>query len=162
MYLLSSSSNQLCCLLRRVEDFELHRRLYQGKASALYSATCKRAKLPVAVKVYRKARLSELNWYQVIPSANPTSANPTSANPTSAYPSGHCSVRQYLTSNVCTGFSAFTCFGPSAVCAEKCSVTCQYQGQLASVCADSFVQLKRWSEALVTWGRVGSVTATAT
>ncbi|DBA84709.1 TPA: hypothetical protein ACH3X1_005961 [Trebouxia sp. C0004] len=49
----------------RIEDFDLHKRLYQGKASLLYSATCKKSKLPVAVKVYRKARLSELNWYQV-------------------------------------------------------------------------------------------------
>ncbi|KAL3135412.1 hypothetical protein ABBQ32_007594 [Trebouxia sp. C0010 RCD-2024] len=49
----------------RVEDFDLHKRLYQGKASLLYSATCKKSQLPVAVKVYRKARLSELNWYQV-------------------------------------------------------------------------------------------------
>lgn len=55
----------LCCKLRRVEDFDLHKRLYQGKASLLYSATCKKSQLPVAVKVYRKARLSELNWYQV-------------------------------------------------------------------------------------------------
>lgn len=55
----------LCCKLRRVEDFDLHKRLYQGKASLLYSATCKKSLLPVAVKVYRKARLSELNWYQV-------------------------------------------------------------------------------------------------
>ncbi len=52
-------------LFRRIEDFDLHKRLYQGKASLLYSATCKTSKLPVAVKVYRKARLSELNWYQV-------------------------------------------------------------------------------------------------
>lgn len=52
-------------LFRRIEDFELHKRLYQGKASLLYCATCKNSKLPVAVKVYRKARLSELNWYQV-------------------------------------------------------------------------------------------------
>lgn len=52
-------------LLRRIEDFDLHKRLYLGKASLLYSATCKKSKLPVAVKVYRKARLSELNWYQV-------------------------------------------------------------------------------------------------
>ena len=51
--------------VRRVEDFDLHKRLYQGKASLLYSATCKKSQIPVAVKVYRKARLSELNWYQV-------------------------------------------------------------------------------------------------
>lgn len=55
----------LLCALRHVEDFDLHKRLYQGKASLLYSARCKQSQAPVAVKVYRKARLSELNWYQV-------------------------------------------------------------------------------------------------
>lgn len=53
------------CLCRKVEDFELHKQLYKGKASLLYSASCRRCNMPVAVKVYRKARLSELNWYQV-------------------------------------------------------------------------------------------------
>lgn len=60
--------------VRRVEDFDLHKRLYQGKASLLYSATCKKSQIPVAVKVYRKARLSELNWYQVQNPESPLSA----------------------------------------------------------------------------------------
>ena len=49
---------------RRVEDFELHKQLYKGKASLLYSATCKRTGIPIALKLYRKGRLSELNWHQ--------------------------------------------------------------------------------------------------
>ena len=48
-----------------MEDFDLHKQLYKGKASLLYSASCRKSNMPVAVKVYRKARLSELNWYQV-------------------------------------------------------------------------------------------------
>jgi hypothetical protein len=49
----------------RVEDFELHRQVYKGKASLLYRATCRLSGLPVALKLYRKARLSTLNWFQV-------------------------------------------------------------------------------------------------
>ncbi|KAK9815326.1 hypothetical protein WJX72_001838 [[Myrmecia] bisecta] len=49
----------------RVEDFELHKQLYKGKASLLYSATCRQSQIPIALKLYRKARLSDLNWYQV-------------------------------------------------------------------------------------------------
>lgn len=46
-------------------DYELHKQLYKGKASLLYSATCKASGARVALKLYRKARLSELNWWQV-------------------------------------------------------------------------------------------------
>eukprot|EP00891_Asterochloris_glomerata_P007949 jgi/Astpho2/7949/Aster-x1471 len=53
--------------LWRVEDFELHKQLYKGKASLLYSATCKRTGIPIALKLYRKGRLSELNWHQASP-----------------------------------------------------------------------------------------------
>ena len=49
----------------RLEDYDLHRQLYKGKASLLYSATCRASGARVALKLYRKARLSELNWYQV-------------------------------------------------------------------------------------------------
>ena len=49
----------------RIEDYELHKQLYKGKASLLYKATCRLSGIPVALKLYRKARLSELNWYQV-------------------------------------------------------------------------------------------------
>ena len=52
---------------RRVEDFLLHKQLYKGKASLLYSATCRFSKIPIALKLYRKAKLSTLNWYQVRP-----------------------------------------------------------------------------------------------
>ena len=49
----------------KLEDYDLHRQLYKGKASLLYSATCRASGARVALKLYRKARLSELNWYQV-------------------------------------------------------------------------------------------------
>ena len=49
----------------KLEDYDLHRQLYKGKASLLYSATCRASGTRVALKLYRKARLSELNWYQV-------------------------------------------------------------------------------------------------
>ncbi|KAK9789936.1 hypothetical protein WJX73_001902 [Symbiochloris irregularis] len=49
----------------RMDDYELHKQLYKGKASILYSATCKKSGIPVALKLYRKPRLSELNWFQV-------------------------------------------------------------------------------------------------
>ncbi|CAL8463348.1 g2882 [Coccomyxa elongata] len=49
----------------RLEDFELQKQLYKGKASLLYKAICILSGLPVALKLYRKQRLSALNWYQV-------------------------------------------------------------------------------------------------
>ena len=49
----------------RVEDFELHKQLYKGKASLLFRASCRVSGLAVALKLYRKARLSALNWFQV-------------------------------------------------------------------------------------------------
>lgn len=52
-------------LCRRVDDYELHKQLYKGKASILYSATCKKSGKHVALKLYRKPRLSDLNWFQV-------------------------------------------------------------------------------------------------
>ncbi len=48
-----------------MEDFELQKQLYKGKASLLYKAVCKVSGMFVALKLYRKARLSQLNWYQV-------------------------------------------------------------------------------------------------
>ncbi len=57
------SSSSFC--FRRVEDYDLHKQLYKGKASLLYAATCRATKARVALKLYRKARLSELNWAQV-------------------------------------------------------------------------------------------------
>lgn len=49
----------------RVEDFELHKELYRGKTSLLYMATDKRSGMQVALKLYRKRKLSTLNRYQV-------------------------------------------------------------------------------------------------
>lgn len=46
---------------RRVDDFELHKELYRGKTSLLYSATDRRSGIPVALKLYRKRKLSVLN-----------------------------------------------------------------------------------------------------
>ena len=37
----------------------------QGKASLLYAAVCRQSLLPLVLKLYRKSRLSELNWFQV-------------------------------------------------------------------------------------------------
>ena len=50
---------------RCVEDFHLHKQLYKGKASLLYSATCRLSNIPIALKLYRKEKLSNLNWFQV-------------------------------------------------------------------------------------------------
>lgn len=49
----------------RVEDFELHKELYRGKTSMLYHATDKQSGTQVALKLYRKRKLSTLNRYQV-------------------------------------------------------------------------------------------------
>ncbi len=50
-----------CSLRRRVEDFELHKELYRGKTSLLYMATDKKSGTQVALKLYRKRKLSTLN-----------------------------------------------------------------------------------------------------
>lgn len=49
----------------RVEDFDLTKQLYKGKASLLFRGTCRMSGTPVALKFYRKSRLSALNWFQV-------------------------------------------------------------------------------------------------
>jgi hypothetical protein len=41
------------------------KQLYRGKASLLYKATCRHSNTTVALKLYRKHKLSSLNWYQV-------------------------------------------------------------------------------------------------
>lgn len=46
---------------RRVEDFDLHKELYRGKTSLLYMATDKKSGTQVALKLYRKRKLSTLN-----------------------------------------------------------------------------------------------------
>ena len=48
-----------------MEDYELVKQLYRGKASLLYRAVCRRSRQTVALKLYRKHKLSTLNWYQV-------------------------------------------------------------------------------------------------
>jgi aurora kinase, other len=48
-----------------VDDYDLVKQLYRGKASLLYRATCRHSNQPVALKLYRKHKLSTLNWYQV-------------------------------------------------------------------------------------------------
>ena len=58
-----------------MEDYELQKQLYKGKASLLYRAICKTSRTFVALKLYRKARLSQLNWYQV---KSPRTSPPTS------------------------------------------------------------------------------------
>ncbi|MEW5298547.1 MAG: hypothetical protein WDW38_000717 [Sanguina aurantia] len=49
----------------RVEDFELHKELYRGKTSLLYQATDRKSGTMIALKLYRKRKLSTLNRYQV-------------------------------------------------------------------------------------------------
>eukprot|EP00798_Chlamydomonas_sp_ICE-L_P005086 gene5086-34884_t len=49
----------------KLEDFDLHKELYRGKTSLLYSATCKKSGMHIALKLYRKKKLSVLNRYQV-------------------------------------------------------------------------------------------------
>jgi aurora kinase len=44
-----------------VEQFELHKELYRGKTSLLYAATDKQSGIQVALKLYRKRKLSVLN-----------------------------------------------------------------------------------------------------
>ena len=56
---------ETCRLRRCVDDYDLVKQLYRGKASLLYRATCRHSNQPVALKLYRKHKLSTLNWYQV-------------------------------------------------------------------------------------------------
>lgn len=50
---------------RVVDDFLLAKQLYKGKASVLFQAVCRRSTNTVALKLYRKHKLSQLNWFQV-------------------------------------------------------------------------------------------------
>ena len=63
-YGMTRLSGTLAC--RCVEDFHLHKQLYKGKASLLYSATCRLSNILIALKLYRKEKLSNLNWFQVM------------------------------------------------------------------------------------------------
>jgi aurora kinase len=44
-----------------VEDFDLHKELYRGKTSLVYMATDKQSGVQVALKLYRKRKLSTMN-----------------------------------------------------------------------------------------------------
>jgi len=48
-------------ICRRVEDFDLHKELYRGKTSLVYMATDKQSGMQVALKLYRKRKLSTMN-----------------------------------------------------------------------------------------------------
>lgn len=52
-------SSLLCC--RRVEQFKLHKQVYEGRTSRLFLATDRQSGVPVALKLYRKRKLTELN-----------------------------------------------------------------------------------------------------
>lgn len=59
------STNTILHTHRVVDDFVLAKQLYKGKASVLFQATCRRSTTTVALKLYRKHKLSQLNWFQV-------------------------------------------------------------------------------------------------
>ncbi len=50
-----------CMACRRLEEFDLHKELYRGKSSLLYMATERASGMRVALKLYRKKKLSTLN-----------------------------------------------------------------------------------------------------
>ena len=47
-----------------MEQFDLHERVYVGKTSRLYAATDRQTGTPVALKLYRKAKLTVLGAFQ--------------------------------------------------------------------------------------------------
>ncbi|CAG9464864.1 unnamed protein product [Pedinophyceae sp. YPF-701] len=49
----------------RMEDFQVWKTLGEGYASVVYHGFCKRSCIPVAIKAYKKVRLSKLNDFQV-------------------------------------------------------------------------------------------------
>lgn len=58
---ISSNFPMLSYDCRKVEDFDLYKELYRGKTSLLYMAKDRRTGLQVALKLYRKRKLSLLN-----------------------------------------------------------------------------------------------------
>ncbi len=44
-----------------VDQFDLHERVYKGRCSRLYKATDRRSGMTIALKLYRKHKLSVLN-----------------------------------------------------------------------------------------------------
>ncbi|EFJ45397.1 serine/threonine protein kinase [Volvox carteri f. nagariensis] len=53
------------CMRRRIDQFHLLRKVGSGYASTVYLGTCRTTGNQVAVKLYHKNKLSELNHYQV-------------------------------------------------------------------------------------------------
>lgn len=53
-------------MCRTADDYDVLQNLYSGKASELHAAQCKLSHMTVALKKYRKDKLSELNWHQVL------------------------------------------------------------------------------------------------
>jgi len=51
-----------------VEDFDLHKELYRGKTSLVYMATDKQSGVQVALKLYRKRKLSTMNRWGTVSS----------------------------------------------------------------------------------------------
>ena len=54
-----------CTSLRDIERFEIHERLYKGKNSRVYTGTDRKTGTPVAIKLYRKHKLTALHTQQV-------------------------------------------------------------------------------------------------
>lgn len=50
---------------RRIDQFHLMKKIGSGYASTVYLATCRTTGNQVAVKLYHKSKLSELNHFQV-------------------------------------------------------------------------------------------------
>ena len=50
---------------RRIDQFHLVKKIGSGYASTVYLATCRSSGNQVAVKLYHKNKLSELNYFQV-------------------------------------------------------------------------------------------------
>lgn len=53
-----------------MEDFELHKELYRGKTSLLYQATDRKSGTIIALKLYRKRKLSTLNRWAAGPQSH--------------------------------------------------------------------------------------------
>ena len=62
--LISDDDGDPLVVHRRLEDFDLHKELYRGKSSLLYMATDKKSGQQVALKLYRKRKLSTLNRWR--------------------------------------------------------------------------------------------------
>lgn len=59
------SGKQAVNTRRRIDQFHLMKKIGSGYASTVYLATCRTTGNQVAVKLYHKSKLSELNHFQV-------------------------------------------------------------------------------------------------